>query len=122
MTKPDLLASPVRRHPVADLHLAIGDDHPVDQEFDEGPSLLECRLGQPSPHSPAEIRDGAGEPGKLVLPIRLRFEPSRLPLELPLAILEVTPAPPIFVEPHDPSEIGLGQPLELLPQARQSTS
>src|SRR6201989_1239902 len=33
MTKPDLLAGPVCRHHVADLHLAIADDHSVDQEF-----------------------------------------------------------------------------------------
>src|ERR687889_395215 len=46
MTKPDLLAGPVRRHHVADLHLSVGDDHPVDQEFHYGPSLLECCLGQ----------------------------------------------------------------------------
>src|SRR4051812_7220544 len=36
MTKPDLLASPVRRHHVADLHLTIGDDHSVDQELHQG--------------------------------------------------------------------------------------
>src|SRR5215213_4441542 len=50
MTKADLLAGPVRRHHVADLHLALGGDHAVDQEFDQGPSLLECRLGQSLPH------------------------------------------------------------------------
>ena len=106
MTKPDLLAGSVRRHHVADLHLAIGDDHSVDQELDQGPSLLECRLGQSLPHPPAELLDGAGEPGELLLPVRLRFELSRLPLKLPLAILEVTPAPPVFVQQDDPAEIG----------------
>ena len=50
MTKTDLLARPVRRHHVADLHLAVGDDHPVDQELDQGPSLLEGGLGQTLPH------------------------------------------------------------------------
>jgi hypothetical protein len=52
----------------------------------------------------------------------LRFELSRLPLKLPLAILKVTPATPVFVEPHDPGEIGLGQPLELLFKAGLPTS
>src|SRR5215217_200023 len=41
MTKTDLLARPVRRHHVADLDVAVGDDHAVDQEFDQGPPLLE---------------------------------------------------------------------------------
>ena len=46
MTKTDLLAGPVRWNDVADLHLAVGDDHSVDQELHQGPSLLESRLGQ----------------------------------------------------------------------------
>ena len=33
MTKPDLLAGPVCWHHVADLDLAVGGDHPVDQQF-----------------------------------------------------------------------------------------
>ena len=122
MTKPDLLAGPVRRHHVADLHLAIGDDHSVDQELHQGPPLLERRLGQSLPHPLAEVLDGAGKPGELLLPVRLRLEPSRLPLELALALLEVAPAPPVFVQRDDPAEIGLGQPLELRPQARLSPS
>src|SRR5215210_8005975 len=112
ITKPDLLAGPVRRHHVADLHLAIGDDHAVDQEFHQEPSLFECRLSQSLPHPPAEVLDGAGKPGELLLPVRLRLELSRLSLELALALLEVTPAPSVFVQQDDPAEVGLGQPLE----------
>ncbi len=122
MTKADLLAGPVRRHHVADLHLAVGDDHSVDQELDQGPSLFERRLGQALPHPAAEILDRAGKPGEFLLPVHLRFKLPRLPLELALAVLEGAPAPPVFVQPHDPGEIGLGQPLELLPQARLSTA
>jgi hypothetical protein len=122
MTKTDLLAGPVRWHHVADFHLAIGDDHPVDHELHQGPSLLECRLGQSLPHPLAEVRDGAGEPGALLLSVCLRFKLSRLPLELALSLLEVTPAPAVFVQQDDPGEIGLGQPLELLTEARLSPS
>src|SRR5215210_2221221 len=118
MTKADLLACPVRWHHVADLHFAVGDDHPVDQELDEGPPLLERRLGEPLPHPPAELLDRAGEPGELLLPVRLRVEPCLLLLELPLAFLEITPSPPVFVQPNHAGEIGLGQALELPPQAR----
>ena len=46
MTKADLLARPIRRHHVADLDLAVGDDHPVDQELDQGSPLLEGGLVQ----------------------------------------------------------------------------
>ena len=78
MTKPDLLAGPVRRHHVTDLDLSVRDDHSVDQELDEGPSLLEGRLGQPLPDPSAEALDGAGEPGELLLPVGLPLELSRL--------------------------------------------
>jgi hypothetical protein len=46
MTKTDLLARPIRRHHVADLDLAVGNDHPVDQELDQGSPLLEGGLVQ----------------------------------------------------------------------------
>jgi hypothetical protein len=68
-------------------------------------------------HSPAEVLDCAGEPGELLLAVCLGFELSRLFLKLPLALLEVTPAPAVFVQQDDPTEIGLGQPLELLSEA-----
>ena len=122
MTKADLLAGPVRRHHVADLHLAIGDDHSVDQELHQGPPLLERRLGQSLPHPLPEVLDGAGKPGELLLPVCLGVKLPRLPLELALALLEVTSAPSVFVQQDDPAEIGLGQPLELLPEARLSPS
>ncbi len=39
---------------VADLHDAIRDDDPVDQQFDQEALLVERRLGQPGPHLAAE--------------------------------------------------------------------
>ena len=116
MTKADLLARPVRRHHVADLDLAVGDDHPVDQEFDQGSPLLEGGLIQALPHPPAELPDGGGQSRELLLPVRLRFELPRLFLELLLTSFEVSSAPPVLVERHHAGEIGVRQALELLPQ------
>src|SRR5829696_9886380 len=70
MTKTDLLARPVRRHHVANLDLAIGDDHSVDQELDQGSPLLEGGLVQALPHPPAELPDGGGQPCELLVPVR----------------------------------------------------
>ena len=117
MTKADLPAGAIRWRHVADLHLAIADDNPVDQELDEGSSLLECRPGQPLPDPLAEVLDGVGKPAELLLPVCLRFELSCLLPQLPLAVLKVTPPPPVFVQTHHTGEISLGQPLELLLQA-----
>ena len=122
MTKTDLLAGPVRWHDVADLHLAVGDDHSVDQELHQGPSLIEGRLGQTLPHPLAEVLNGAGKPGELLVSVCLGFELSRLFLKLALALFEITPAPAVFVQQDHPAEIGLGQPLKLLPDARLSPS
>ena len=118
MTKPDLFAGPVRRHHVANLDLAVGDDHPVDQEFHQGPSLLEGGLGQSLPHPFAELPDRVGQLGKPLPPVRLRLELPRLFFELLLPSFEVTPAPPVLVQRHHRGEMGLRQALELLPQAR----
>ena len=122
MTKTDLLTGPVRWHHVADLQLAVGDDHAVDQQLNQRPSLLECCLGQALPHPLAEVLNGAGEPGELLLPICLRLELFRLPLELALELLKVTSAPTVFVQQDDTGEVGLGQPLKLPPEARLPSS
>ena len=122
MTKTDLLAGPVRWHDVADLHFAVGDDHSVDQELHQGPSLLEGRLGQTLPYPLAEVLHGAGQPGELLVSVCLGFQLARLFLKLALALLEITPPPAVFVQQDDPAEIGLRQPLELLPEARLSPS
>ena len=122
MTKTDLFTVTRRWPHVADLHLAVGDDHSVDQKLHQGPLLFECRLGQALPHPLAEVLNGAGEPGELLLPICLRLELFRLPLELALALLKVTSAPTVFVQQDDTGEVGLGQPLELLPEARLPSS
>ena len=84
MTKTDLLAGPVRWHDIADLHLAVGDDHSVDQELHQGPSLIEGRLGQTLPHPLAEVLNGAGKPGELLVSVCLGLELSRLFLKLAL--------------------------------------
>ncbi|MFC0387569.1 hypothetical protein [Muricoccus vinaceus] len=122
MTKADLLAGPVRWHDVADLHLAVGDDYSVDQEFHQSPSLLKGRLSQTLPHPLAEILHGTGQPGQFLVSVCLSFQLARLFLKLALTRLEITPAPAVFIQQNDPAEIGLGQPLKLLPEARLPTS
>src|SRR5689334_7919788 len=121
MTKTDLLARPVRRHHVSDLDVTIGDDHAVDQELDQGPPLLEGGSVQALPHPSAELPDGVGQAGELLLPVRLRHEAPFHFLELPLAPFEVTPAPTVLVQRHHAGEVGVRQALELLPQAHLST-
>ena len=46
MTKADVLAVRAGGQGVADLHLGVRDDHPVDEQHHELAALLEARLGQ----------------------------------------------------------------------------
>ncbi len=54
---------PVRggREHVADLDVAVGDDHPVDEQLGQQPSLLEGDGGQPGPDGLAECLDPVGD-------------------------------------------------------------
>ncbi|MDO9713554.1 hypothetical protein, partial [Paracraurococcus lichenis] len=67
MTKTDLLAGPVRWYYVSDLYLAVDDDHSVNQELDQSPSLLEGCPRQALAHSLAEVVNAGGEPGEFLL-------------------------------------------------------
>ena len=60
MIESDRLAGWSCRHHGADLDLAVGDDYPVDQEFDKGTSLLEQGEGQSLLYSIAKRLDGTG--------------------------------------------------------------
>src|SRR5687768_6945703 len=50
MTKPHALAVGVERDGVADLDLAVGDEHSVDQQLHELALLREVRAGQTGPN------------------------------------------------------------------------
>ena len=53
------------REHVADLDLAVGDDHPVDEQLGELPALVEGGGGQPGPDRLAEGLDPVGDGGEL---------------------------------------------------------
>jgi DDE superfamily endonuclease len=53
-----------RQH-VADLHLAVGDDHPVDEQLHQQPPLRERGRGQPVPDGLAEALDPVGDSAEL---------------------------------------------------------
>ena len=71
MTKPHALAVGVERDGVADLDLAVGDEHSVDQQFHELALLREVRAGQTGPNPLTDV-GGRGRPtGELGPPIHL---------------------------------------------------
>jgi transposase len=63
MTKTDVLAARIGGDHVPDLHLVVGDDHPVDQELRQPTPLLEGGVGQSPSRPSAEILHGTGHAG-----------------------------------------------------------
>lgn len=63
MTKTGVLAARIGGNDVADLHLVVGDDHPVDQEIHQLTPLLEGGTFQSALHPLAEILYGARHAG-----------------------------------------------------------
>ena len=56
MTKAYPLATGAERDDVADLDLAVGDQHPVDQQLHQLPLAREVGAGQARPNPAAEVR------------------------------------------------------------------
>jgi hypothetical protein len=69
------------RDDVADLDGAVGDDHAVDQQLEQGPLPLEVRHGQALPHTPAERLGVRGQAARLVLSLGVVHEILLLALQ-----------------------------------------
>src|SRR5919205_1623579 len=74
MTKVHRLAAGAERDDVADLDLAVADQHAVDQQLHQLALAREVGSGQARPNPPAEVRGRGGPPGELGLPVRLRLQ------------------------------------------------
>ncbi len=113
-------AFPLRagRDDVADLHGAVGDDHPVDQQLEQGPLPLEVRRGQSLPHTPAERLGVGGQLSGLVLALGVVHEIPLLALQRQQARIEVAPAALVLGQAHHAGEVGLGEPLAVLAEGR----
>src|SRR6266540_1305961 len=103
---------------VADLDLAVGHDHPVDEQLHQQPPLGERGRGQPVPDGPAETLDPVGDSAKLQPLLRDRVQLVLLvgqggpaALQLPSLALELA-------QGDDLGQVGVQQPLLLALQLR----
>jgi hypothetical protein len=122
MTKPDVLALRPGGQGVADLHIGIRDDHPVDEEHHELAALLEAGLGQASLHAFSERFQRCREVGELAPALRIIAQLLLLPGQRLHAPLQLAPPPLVLFERDDRPEIGVGEPLELLVQVRRAAA
>ena len=104
---------------VADLDLAVGDDHPVDEQFGQQPALLEGGGGQPGADGLAVCLDTGGD--------GLQFQPlSGGGVQLALlgrqggaAAVQLVPLALEFGQGDDLGQVGVQQPLLLAVQLAQ---
>ncbi|HET8631023.1 MAG TPA: IS701 family transposase, partial [Thermomicrobiales bacterium] len=118
MTKAGLLAARAGRDHIADLDVAVGDHHPVDEELDELPLPLERGVGQARLDPAAELLGPAHLGRHVRLLGRLDLEVLALPREPGLLLLHLAAPALVLGQRHDPAQVGLGQPLELLVETR----
>src|SRR4051795_3550396 len=114
MTKARSLALWAGGDYVADLDFGLGHNDPRHQAFHQLPLLLPRGLIQPRPHAPAEGLYAQANTGEFGLMVHLRLQLAQLGFEgLPFLVQPAAPAPEL-VETHNPPQVGLGEPLDLL--------
>jgi DNA invertase Pin-like site-specific DNA recombinase len=118
MTKADVLALGAGGQHVADLDVGVGDDHPVDQQQHELAALLEAGAGQPALHPGPESLEGSRHAGELLPAGRVLAQLLLLLGQCPHALLQIASPPSVLVERDDRSEVGVREPLQLVPQVR----
>src|SRR4051812_32277544 len=113
MTKRHPLAGRAERDGVADLDLAVGDQHAVDQQLHELPLAREVGAGQARPNPPAEV-GGRGRPaGELGPPVHLRLQLIGLPAQRLEPLLQRLSAALVLGQRDGGEQVRLGQAFQL---------
>src|SRR5215207_1146018 len=96
MTKSNCFAIWAGWNGIADLDVAVGDDHPHHQPLDELPFLLPRRLLKPLLHPTAELVDGQAHACDLALTVHLRLQLLPLSPKAVRLLFQVVAATAIF--------------------------
>lgn len=116
MTKTRMRTLRAGRQHVADLHLPVGDDHPVDEQLHQHPALREVGPGQPGADRGAKAFDALGEGTKLHLLAGKRLQLLLLGEQGGPAAVQLSPGVLHFGQGDHLGQVGLQQPLTLTVQ------
>lgn len=116
MTKTSVLSACARRDHVAHFHLRLGDDYPINQQFDEPPLLLEARTRETLADPAAVVLHATHHPAQLIPPLDLLLQLPFLTVERRRLGFDLPPPPLILFQLDDAAQIRRRQPLELLLQ------
>src|SRR5215213_10972133 len=106
---------------ITDLDGTVGDDHAVDQQFEQCPLPVEICCSQAFLDTPAERLSMSGQPGCLVLALGVVREVQLLTLQCQQTGVGVAPATLVLGQRHHASKGGLGEPLEVLAEGWPAT-
>ena len=107
------------REHVADLDLAVGDDHAVDEQLGQQPALLEGGGGQPGPDGLAECLDPVGDGAEFQLLPGRGVQLALLGEQRGAAAVQVLALAVQLGQGDDLGEVGVQQPLLLALQLAQ---
>ena len=107
------------REHVADLDLAVGDDHAVDEQLGQQPALLEGGGGQPGPDGLAECLDPVGDGAEFQLLPGRGVQLALLGEQRVAAAVQVLALAVQLGKGDDLGEVGVQQPLLLALQLAQ---
>jgi hypothetical protein len=116
MTKTDVLTALAGRDDIADFHLIPGDNHPIDQKFDQLSLLFEGGCLQAGVHALAERLHRGGQPCGFVETMRLPLQFFLLPYQRGLALFQVYTAALVLGQRNHATQVRFGQTLQLLLQ------
>src|SRR5260370_21022438 len=111
MTKTHVLTRGRGRDHLANLHIRVGDDDTVNEEFYELPSLLPGGLLEAALHSGAEGFDRLHDPGHILLPLRFCRELIFLARQRLKALLQPLAPPLILLQRPHRVDVGVREPL-----------
>ena len=112
-TKTHLLTAGAEGDDVADLDLAAGDQHAIDQQLDQLPLPSEVGVGQARLNPPAEVRSRCRPARELRLAINLGFQLVGLGTQRLRPVFHRLSATLVFRQGNDSKLVCLGQALQL---------
>ncbi len=121
-TKRFALAVGTGRDDVADLDGAVGNDHAIDQQFEQRPLLVEVSACQAVAHAAAERLGMSCQASRLALAFGIVREFGLLPAQRLQPCLGVPAAALVFGHRHDTGKIGVREPLDLLAESRPAAA
>jgi len=114
MTKADVFRPFGGRKHVANFDGIIGDDDPVDEQFNELTFVLEGGVIQAKPDTAAEILEGGSEGGDFALVVNLGLQLALLLSEGLDFHSQVVSTALVLRQWHNGAQVSLGEAVELL--------